>query len=69
MIELLAPRDAGQLLGLTTSGVIKLARAGTLREIRDSSGRRLFRRRDVEHLVRRRQLQRQNTGVRVRHDG
>ena len=60
--QLLAPRDAGYLLGLTTSGVIKLARAGTLREIRDSAGRRLFRREDVERLrVERRRAQRGQT--------
>lgn len=52
--ELLAPCDAGRLLGLTTSGVIKLARRGALRELRDSQGRRLFERKDVADLVARR---------------
>lgn len=51
MNELLSPRDAGHRLGLTTSGVIKLARTGKLPELRDSSGRRLFRAEDVERVV------------------
>jgi hypothetical protein len=52
-VDLLCPRDAGQLLDppLTTSGVIRLARLGQLRELRDSGGRRLFRRADVERLA------------------
>jgi len=51
MTELLSPRDAGRLLGLTTSGVVKLALRGRLPELRDSGGRRLFDRKDVEALV------------------
>lgn len=51
MEELLAPKHAGELLdGITTSAVGKLARNGQLREIRDSAGRRLFRRKDVLRL-------------------
>ena len=53
-INLLCPRDAGRVLGLTTSGVIKLARAGKLPELRDSAGRRLFRIEDVERVRRER---------------
>ncbi len=49
--ELLAPKDAGSILGLTTSGVIRLARSGRLPELRDRSGRRLFRLLDVECLA------------------
>ena len=52
--ELLCPRDAGRILDLTTSGVIRLARTGDLPELRDSGGRRLFRRVDVERLAERR---------------
>jgi predicted site-specific integrase-resolvase len=48
---LLAPRDAGRLLGITTAGVIRLAERGRLAELRDSANRRLFRREDVERLV------------------
>lgn len=51
MPDLLSPRDAGHLLGLTTSGVIKLARRSKLPEQRDSSGRRFFLRADVERAV------------------
>ena len=51
MTDLLSPRDAGTKLGLTTSGVIKLARSGKLPELRDSSGRRLFRVDDVQALA------------------
>ena len=51
MLDLLCPRDAGHLLGLTTSAVIRLARIGKLPELRDSSGRRFFHRADVERLV------------------
>ena len=49
--DFLCPRDAGHLLELTTSGVIRLARVGQLPEVRDSGGRRLFRREDVEQLA------------------
>jgi hypothetical protein len=54
-IDLLAPKDAGALLGITTAGVTRLAESGRLPEIRDSAGRRLFRRADVERLVRERE--------------
>jgi len=49
--EFLCPRDAGRLLDLTTGAVIRLARIGQLPELRDSGGRRFFRRADVERLV------------------
>ncbi len=52
---LLAPRDAGRLLGVTTSAVIRLDERGKLSALRDSAGRRLFRREDVERLLRERQ--------------
>ncbi len=58
-MELLAPRDAARLLGVSTSRVQQLAREGELREIRDSMGRRLFRPRDVE-AVRLRREQKQS---------
>ena len=50
-VDLLCPRDAGRLLELTTSAVIRLARIGKLPELRDSGGRRLFRRADVERFA------------------
>lgn len=53
--ELLAPRDAGRRLGITTAGITRLAESGRLPEIRDSAGRRLFRREDVEKLARERE--------------
>jgi hypothetical protein len=48
---LLAPRDAGRLLGITSAGVIRLCERGQLPAIRDSANRRLFRRADVVRLV------------------
>lgn len=57
-MTLLAPRDAGRLLGVTTSRVIQLARAGRLAELRDSAGRRYFRLEDVERLRARREAER-----------
>jgi len=45
---LLSPKDAGAVLGISTSGVIQMVLRGKLREIRDSSGRRLFKPADVE---------------------
>lgn len=56
---LLAPRDAGRVLGVSTSRVIQLARAGVLRELRDSANRRLFRKEDVARLARDRAERRQ----------
>lgn len=53
-LTLLAPRDAGRLLGVTTARVQQLAREGRLPELRDSAGRRLFRLEDVETLRRER---------------
>ncbi len=52
---LLAPRDAGRILGgISTSRVLQLDKAGLLHAIRDSAGRRLFHRKDVLRLVKRR---------------
>jgi DNA-binding transcriptional MerR regulator len=42
VMVLLAPRDVGRRLGLSTSRVIQLNREGVLRAFRDSSGRRLY---------------------------
>lgn len=53
-MRLLAPCDAGRRLGITTSGVIKLARRGVLRDLRDSRGRRFFEEQEVDRLVRER---------------
>jgi hypothetical protein len=40
---LLAPRDAGRLLGITSAGVTRLCERGQIPAIRDSANRRLFR--------------------------
>lgn len=45
--DLLTPRDAGRLLGLSSWRVQQLDREGKLRAFRDSGGRRLFRKADV----------------------
>jgi len=58
---LLSPRDAGKLLDIGTARVIQLAREGQLRELRDSSGRRLFKRADVEQCARERAARRART--------
>jgi hypothetical protein len=55
---LLAPRDAGRLLGITSAGVARLCERGQLAAIRDSANRRLFRRADVARLVRAREVKR-----------
>lgn len=47
-MKLLAPQDVARILRLSTSRVIQLDREGRLRALRDSAGRRLYRRRDVE---------------------
>lgn len=48
--RLLAPRDAGRRLGVTTSAIAALCRRGKLAEVRDSAGRRLLLEEDVEAL-------------------
>lgn len=45
--DLLSPRDAGRLLGFSTERMQQLDREGKLRALRDSAGRRLFRKADV----------------------
>jgi DNA-binding transcriptional MerR regulator len=52
---LLAPRDVGRRLGLSTSRVIQLDREGVLRAIRDSAGRRLYDEETVERFARERE--------------
>lgn len=49
-MKLLAPKDAGALLGVSTVRVQQLDREGKLHALRDSAGRRLFRERDVLRL-------------------
>ena len=51
---LLAPRDAGKRLGITTSAVIALNISGRLTALRDSANRRLFRAADIDREVARR---------------
>ena len=50
-ITLLAPRDVGKRLKLSTSRVIQLDREGVLRAIRDSAGRRFYDSETVEHFA------------------
>ncbi len=45
--KLLAPKDAGAILGVSTERVQQLDRAGKLHAVRDSAGRRLLRKSDV----------------------
>lgn len=51
LLMLLAPRDAGVLLGVGTARVIEMERKGVLPCLRDSMGRRLFRLRDVQRVA------------------
>jgi hypothetical protein len=52
---LLTAKHAGLLLGLTSSGVRRLDEVGDLKAVRDSTGRRLFAREDVERLKQKRE--------------
>jgi DNA-binding transcriptional MerR regulator len=65
MMKLLAPRDVGRRLNLSTSRVIQLDREGTLRAMRDSAGRRFYDADDVERFTfaRERQERRPVPGV------
>jgi DNA-binding transcriptional MerR regulator len=54
-MTLLAPRDVGRRLGLSTSRVIQLDREGVLRAMRDSAGRRLYEPETVERFARERE--------------
>jgi len=58
MSDLLGTSDAAHILGLSEAGVRKLEVAGTLAAQKDSKGRRLFNRKDVEQLARDRKRQR-----------
>jgi hypothetical protein len=51
---LLAPRDVGKLLGITSSAVLALNIRGRLPALRDSANRRLFRVADIDREVARR---------------
>jgi predicted site-specific integrase-resolvase len=56
-MRLLAPRDAGVMVGLSTARLQQLDREGKLRALRDSAGRRLYR----EETVRRFKEERERT--------
>jgi len=56
---LLTARDAGALLRVGPVRTWQLAKSGALPAVRDSTGRYLFRRRDVEKLVVQRERERQ----------
>jgi len=49
--ELMTPSEAARLLGLSPDSVRAMSDGGRLPTLRTVSGRRLFRRADVEHLV------------------
>ena len=49
--ELMTPSDAARILGLSADSVRALSDAGRLPTLRTVSGRRLFRRGDVEKLA------------------
>jgi excisionase family DNA binding protein len=53
-LDLLTPAEAAQVLGLTPAGIVAMATRGALPAIRTASGRRLFRRRDIERIAVRR---------------
>ena len=57
-MTLLAPRDVGRRLNVSTSRVAQLDREGSLRAIRDSSGRRLYDPDVVERFAREREARR-----------
>ena len=50
-MTLLAPRDVGRRLHLSTSRVIQLDREGRLRALRDSAGRPFYLAADVERFA------------------
>jgi excisionase family DNA binding protein len=49
--ELMTPSDAARILGLSSDSVRALSDSGRLPTLRTVSGRRLFRRGDVEKLA------------------
>jgi excisionase family DNA binding protein len=49
--DLMTPSDAARVLGLSADSVRVLGDSGRLPALRTVSGRRLFRRADVEHLA------------------
>ncbi len=49
--ELMTPSDAARILGLSSDSVRSLSDSGRLATLRTVSGRRLFRRADVEKLA------------------
>lgn len=57
-IQLLTPAEAAQRLGVGSARVRQLADARQLPAMRTLSGRRLFRREDVERLARQRETRR-----------
>jgi|GEM_PF-2460696 DNA-binding transcriptional MerR regulator len=60
--QLLSPRDAGRLLGLSTPRLQQLDREGRLKALRDSAGRRFYTRDAVEAFRRvREQVRKQQT--------
>ncbi len=58
MAELLTPAEAGAVLGLTSDGVKAAESRGELRSERTQTGRRLYRRKDVETLAEKRSVAR-----------
>jgi DNA-binding transcriptional MerR regulator len=57
-MALLAPRDVGRRLNISTSRVIQLDREGVLEALRDSSGRRFYDAEAVEQFALKREQRR-----------
>jgi DNA-binding transcriptional MerR regulator len=66
IVQLLSPRDAGRLLGVCTERVQQLDREGQLHALRDSAGRRFFRKQDVLRLKAEREQAKQHAQNRQR---
>ncbi len=54
-MRLLAPKDAGAMVGLSTARLQQLDREGRFRALRDSAGRRLYREEAVLRFKRERE--------------
>src|SRR5262245_5602425 len=64
--ELMTPSEAARVLGLSADSVRALSDGGRLPTLKTVSGRRLFRRGDVEHLAAERARLRSQNGERRR---
>jgi excisionase family DNA binding protein len=67
--ELMTPSEAARVLGLSADSVRALSDGGRLPTLKTVSGRRLFRRGDVENLAAERARVKSNAGARRRPGG